>query len=219
MKFRSSCKAAVAGMTVLTVAGVASAAADIPFTYSFGGGASGTLGAGPWVLDGAAGSNHRFTPVTPLTFGQIGHISADFEVLDSSTIAVAPGSPRITFRFDLDSNGSEDGRAVLSFFLIDATSTQDETDDVVPTGNVIGLVGNSEFEYAFGVPGADLDYAEVIGTIGGYNVLDFFFANDTPGLNVQFSNVVVQYAEIPEPASIGLLAIGAGAMLLRRRKA
>jgi hypothetical protein len=55
-------------------------------------------------------------------------------------------------------------RAVPSFFLIDATSTQDETDDVVPTGNVVG-------------------------TIGGYNVLDFFFANVAADLNMPFSNV------------------------------
>lgn len=220
----------LAGLAVVSAAGVASAQAEIPGTFTFGGDASGSLErTGTFTLP-KTGGNRGFLPTTtdPLLFSQIGNISADFEILDSSTSGVIAGSPRVTFGFDddfdgvaeaSDADGVENSRAVLSFSLIDARLAQTEEDDVVPTGNLIGL-NEGEFQ---GFPGGsgtgqNVNYSDILAAVGDARVVNVFVRSDGGGtLDAQFSDFSITFAPVPEPASLGLLA--AGGLMLRRRRA
>jgi hypothetical protein len=227
-----ACAGAVA---VLVATGAASAQTEIPGTYTFGGSGSGsTSPAGVWQLLGTAGGNRRLTPSIPLKFGDITNVGTDFELLPStppSTI-VGGGSPRISFRIDMNGDHVEDGRIILDFQYVDSIGFT-HPNGLQHTGNLFALdqpAGGAFERVDGGIPagaGGRYNYPEFINSVGttglfagvavkDYPILDFFVADDTPNLDVQFSNFT---AQIPEPASLGLLAAGGLLTLARRRRA
>lgn len=224
-------KTLTAGLMVASAAAAttASAQAEIPGTFTLSPTATGsTERTGTFTLPKETGGNRGFVPTAPLLFNQIGNISADFEILDSSTSGVIAGSPRVTFGFDdnfnnvveaTDTDGAESSRAVLSFSLVDDLLAQTAADDVVPTGNLIGL-NEGEFEAFPGGSGTgqNVNYSDIAAAVGNARVVNVFVRSDGGGtLDAQFSNFSITF--VPEPGSLGLLAIGGLAALKRRRRA
>jgi hypothetical protein len=91
-------------------------------------------------------------------------------------------------------------------------ATDNSLQGIYLNGNLIGTVSGVDFDSfsTFDVSGF---------SNSGLNTLDFVVINDTPpgptGLRVEFTSAIV---EVPEPSSLGLLAIGIAALFRLRRQ-
>jgi hypothetical protein len=187
----------------------AAQAATIPGSYVVNGSPGGDP-LGVFTLD-TNGGNVQFTPSAPLKIRDIGLISIDFSI--SGAEGTGAGSPRLYFRIDNDQNGVQDpidsafGGRINMFF------------GDVPGLGLSGSTGNlndpSRWKPNNG--GGFLTPAEVEQAMDLY-VMQIRLGNDG-NHTVTYNNFSISAGPLPEPASLGLLAAGAGAMLLRRKRA
>lgn len=77
-----------------------------------------------------------------------------------------------------------------------------------------GVSGNQNFEQTFDMSG----YAAEANNIAGFDYLGVFFTRDATGTSPAVSISEVTLTAVPEPSSAALLGLGAGWLMLRRRR-
>ncbi len=109
----------------------------------------------------------------------------------------------------------------LSFWMYHDTGFPAASDRVtvyVSTGGNWDAIGLTTYRYAT-VNGWREETADLSGYIGNPAVQIGFFATANFGYNMFIDDVTVTAGEIPEPATMTLMALGLGAVLFLRRRA
>jgi hypothetical protein len=204
-------------------------AAPVTGTYSTGNGSDGNMatplgGTPPYTLTATAStfSYVLFNPDQAFTFSQLTSFSADFH---SNSGGAGGGSPRL--RILLDTNHDNVGDGSISIYLGDSPNyiSGDAALNAYSGFNVIGNNDAGRYDIS-GLGGSPFTtYANALAMFGGADVLRFGFVLDTFGQFADrnltlngFNAEIALGAAVPEPGSIALVALGFGALCLRRRK-
>jgi len=184
----------------------------------------------PFVFDVASAQNPftagavGFTPSSPLTFGAITQLSADY---NAQLGQFGGGSPRFSIGLDVNNNNSIDGFAFIYF------GTHPNFNDAPPlntwlnTGNLRNAVsvdtsqlpGGAFYDFNAFTNFAAANVLDIYLVVdGGWNGSDRFFFD-----NIRINNDLITGASlVPEPASIGVwsvLGLAGVAYRWRRKRA
>lgn len=206
-------------------------AAPVTGTYDTGDGTDGNkampLGATPpYTLTATAStfSYVMFYPGQAFTFAQLTSLSADFV---SNSGGSGGGSPRLRVQLDTNHDSVADGS--MSIYLGTSPSFTD-SDAVLNTFSGFNVIGNNDAgrydTSAFGGGSPFTTYSAALAMLGAADVLRLGLVLDTFDplaarnltLNAINASVDIGGAAVPEPGSLGLIALGFGAFFARRRK-
>ncbi|MGO4380639.1 PEP-CTERM sorting domain-containing protein [Pseudoduganella sp. RAF53_2] len=217
----------LAGMVLLVA--TSAYAGPVTGTYATGDGSDGNqatpLGSTPpYTLTATAStfSYVLFYPNQAFTFSDLTSFSANFV---SNAGGAGGGAPRLRIQLDTNHDTFADGS--ISIYLGDSPNFVN-TDAELNAYSGFNVIGNNDAgrydtsEFGGGSPFTT--YAIALAMLGSADVLRFGLVLDTfapfPDRNLTLNSLDAEFsaaAAVPEPSSVLLVALGLGALCLRRR--